>query len=60
MCNALGIEPVITTTDTSTAEEFAGLVEYCYGNVRPTSSPRSMFARSLLLVWRFAFKDHHG
>lgn len=32
MCNALGIEPVITTTDTSSAEDFAGLVEYCYGN----------------------------
>ncbi len=32
MCMALGIEPVITTTDTSSAEDFAGLVEYCYGN----------------------------
>ena len=32
MCNALGIEPVITTTDTSSAASFADLVEYCYGN----------------------------
>lgn len=32
MCNALGIEPVITTTETSSAEEFADLVEYCHGD----------------------------
>ena len=32
MCNALGIEPVITTTETSTAASFADLVEYCHGN----------------------------
>jgi len=36
MCNTLGIEPVITTTDTSSAEDFAGLVEYCYGNESTT------------------------
>ena len=32
MCNALDIEPVITTTETSTPDEFADLVEYCWGN----------------------------
>ena len=32
MCNALGIEPVITTTETTTAKEFADLVEYCHGD----------------------------
>jgi hypothetical protein len=32
MCNALGIEPVITTTDTTNAGDFARLVEYCHGN----------------------------
>eukprot|EP01043_Picozoa_sp_COSAG02_P067854 COSAG02_NODE_11058_length_1803_cov_22.682512_1_plen_69_part_10 len=32
MCNALGIEPVITTTDTTSAGDFARLVEYCHGN----------------------------
>jgi alpha-N-arabinofuranosidase len=31
-CNALGIEPVITTTDTSSVQEFADLVEYCHGD----------------------------
>ena len=29
---ALGAEPVITTTMTSTPDEFADLVEYCWGN----------------------------
>ena len=37
MCNALGIEPIITTTDTTSAEDFAGLVEYCWGN---TTTPQ--------------------
>lgn len=32
MCNELGIEPVITTTDTTSAADFARLVEYCHGN----------------------------
>jgi len=32
MCNAAGIEPVITTTESSTAGSFADLVEYCWGN----------------------------
>ena len=32
MCTALGIEPVITTTDTSSPESFANLVEYCFGD----------------------------
>ena len=32
MCNALNIEPVITTTESSTPESFADLVEYCWGN----------------------------
>ena len=32
MCNALGIEPVITTTETNNAQEFADLVEYCHGD----------------------------
>jgi alpha-N-arabinofuranosidase len=32
MCNALGIEPVITTTETDNAQEFADLVEYCHGD----------------------------
>jgi len=32
MCNSLDIEPVITTTETSTVQSFADLVEYCYGN----------------------------
>jgi alpha-L-arabinofuranosidase len=29
---ALGAEPIITTTETSTPGEFADLVEYCWGN----------------------------
>ena len=29
---ALGAEPIITTTETSTPAAFADLVEYCYGN----------------------------
>jgi alpha-N-arabinofuranosidase len=29
---ALGAEPVITTTETSSPAEFADLVEYCWGN----------------------------
>ena len=29
---ALGAEPIITTTMTSTPDELAGLVEYCWGN----------------------------
>ena len=32
LCNALGIEPVITTSATSSAQDFADLVEYCWGN----------------------------
>ena len=32
LCNALDIEPVITTTETSTTESFADLVEYAWGN----------------------------
>ena len=32
LCNALDIEPVITTTDTSSPQDFADLVEYCWGN----------------------------
>ena len=32
LCNALDIEPVITTTDTSSAHDLADLVEYCWGN----------------------------
>lgn len=32
MCNTLDIEAIITTTDTTSAAEFADLVEYCYGN----------------------------
>jgi len=32
MCNALGIEPVITTTDTSSADELSDLVDYCHGD----------------------------
>ena len=32
LCNALDIEPVITTTDTSSAQDLAELVEYCWGN----------------------------
>ena len=32
MCNAAGIEPVITTTASSSPESFANLVEYCHGN----------------------------
>ena len=27
-----GAEPAITTTETSSPDEFADLVEYCYGN----------------------------
>lgn len=37
MCNALGIEPIITTTDTTSAAGFADLVEYCWGN---TTTPQ--------------------
>ena len=33
---ALGAEPIITATATSTADEFADLVEYCYGNQSTT------------------------
>ena len=33
---ALGAEPVITTTMTSTPESFADLVEYCWGNESTT------------------------
>ena len=32
MCNAAGIEPVVTTTCSSTPQSFANLVEYCWGN----------------------------
>ena len=32
MCNAMGIEPVITTTDTSSVQDFVDLVEYTWGN----------------------------
>ena len=31
MCNALGIEPIVTTTSSSTPAELADLVEYCWG-----------------------------
>jgi len=33
---ALGAEPIITTTMTSTPEELADLVEYCWGNTSTT------------------------
>ena len=36
MCDALDIEPVITTTESSTPESFADLVEYCWGNQSTT------------------------
>jgi alpha-L-arabinofuranosidase len=32
MCNALGIQPIITTSMLSSAQDFADLVEYMYGN----------------------------
>jgi len=34
MCNAAGIEPAITTTDTSTPESWADLLEYCWGSAK--------------------------
>ena len=36
MCNALGIEPVITTTSSSSPHELADLVEYCHGDASST------------------------
>uniref|UniRef100_A0A7S3BW04 Alpha-L-arabinofuranosidase 1 catalytic domain-containing protein n=1 Tax=Haptolina ericina TaxID=156174 RepID=A0A7S3BW04_9EUKA len=36
MCNALGIEPIITTTESSTPDSLADLVEYCWAD--PASS----------------------
>ena len=33
MCNALDIEPVITTTESSSPQSLASLVEYCYGGI---------------------------
>ena len=30
--NAAGIEPIITTSSTTSVEKFAELVEYCWGN----------------------------
>eukprot|EP01051_Picozoa_sp_SAG22_P002957 SAG22_NODE_138_length_18031_cov_5.796621_5_plen_183_part_00 len=36
MCNQLGIEPVITTTATSSPVELAALVEYCLGDAATT------------------------
>ena len=32
MCNHLGIVPIVTTTATSSAQDFSDLVEYCHGN----------------------------
>ena len=32
MCNHLGIVPIVTTTATSSAQDFSALVEYCHGN----------------------------
>jgi alpha-L-arabinofuranosidase len=32
MCNALGFQPIITTSMLSSAQDFADLVEYMYGN----------------------------
>jgi len=32
MCTALGIEPIITTSESDTPEQFADLVEYAWGN----------------------------
>ena len=40
MCNALGIEPVITSTDTTSAAGFADLVEYCWGNASTPQGAR--------------------
>jgi len=38
---ALGAEPIITTTETSTPESFADLVEYCWANAtRPMGAKR--------------------
>lgn len=32
MCVALGITPIVTTTENETPEGFADLVEYCHGD----------------------------
>lgn len=36
MANALGIEPILTTTASSSADELADLVEYCHGDAETT------------------------
>jgi hypothetical protein len=40
MCNALSIEPIITTTSSSTPGELADLVEYCHGDAQATPMGR--------------------
>lgn len=44
MCNALDIEPVITTTSSSSAAELADLVEYCHGDGESTPMGRRRVA----------------
>lgn len=36
MCNALGIEPILTTTSSSSPSDLADLVEYCHGDAKTT------------------------
>ena len=43
MCNAAGIEPVMTTTgvcDACTAEDMGDLVDYCHGGANTTWGAR--------------------
>ena len=40
MCNALGIEPILTTTSSSTPAELADLLEYCHGDAAGTPMGR--------------------
>ena len=55
MCNALAIEPVITTTSSSAPAELADLVEYCHGDATATPMGRQRAADGHPAPYRVKF-----
>ena len=53
--NAAGIEPVMTTSSTTTAESFANLVEYCWGSSTATSMGKQRAADGHPAPYRVSF-----
>ena len=55
MCNALGIEPILTTTASSSPDELADLVEYCHGDASTTAMGRKRAADGHQAPYRVRF-----